>query len=180
MTDDSSARVTRAVTVEGVRLRFAASHMATLGDDLEPLHGHNYIARCRVDGTLTDDRWVIDFSVLKRAVREACEALDHRFLLQRDSPLLDITGDAGGWTIRFGDRQYRFPASDVVALPIENSTAELIAEWVAGRVLASLAAGEHANLTRIDVEIEEMPGQSGSYARDLEPGWPATTRSLGS
>ena len=177
MTDDSSARVTRAVTVEGVRLRFAASHMATLGDDLEPLHGHNYIARCRVDGTLTDDRWVIDFSVLKRAVREACEARDHRGLLQRDSPLLDITGDAGGWTIRFGDRKYCFPASDVVALSIENSTAELIAEWVAGRVLASLAAGEHGNLTRIDVEIEEMPGQSGSYARDLEPGWPAATRS---
>ena len=104
---------------------------------------------------------MIDFSVLKRAVREACEELDHRFLLQRDSRLLDISEDAAGWTVGFGDREYRFPASDVVALPIENSTAELLAEWVAGRVLASLAAGEHGNLTRIEVEIEEMPGQSG-------------------
>ena len=167
----STRDVARSVTVQGVRLRFAASHMATLGDELEPLHGHNYIARCRVQGSLTDDRWVIDFSVLKRAVREACEALDHRFLLQRDSRLLDITEDATGWTIRFGDREYRFPSSDVVALPIENSTAELIAEWVAGRVLASLAAGDHGNLGRIEVEIEEMPGQSGSYARDLPPDW---------
>lgn len=173
MADDSPSNVARAVTVEGVRLRFAASHMATLGDDLEPLHGHNYIARCRVDGTLTDDRWVIDFSVLKRAVRDACEELDHRFVLQRASSLLDISEDPAGWTVRFRDREYRFPASDVVALPIENSTAELLAEWVAGRVLASLAAGEHDNLTRIDVEIEEMPGQSGSYARDLPPDWPA-------
>ena len=173
MADDSPGNVVRAVTVEGVRLRFAASHMATLGDDLEPLHGHNYIARCRVEGSLTDDRWVIDFSVLKRAVREACEALDLRFLLQRDSPLLDIIEDAAGWTVRFGDREYRFPASDVVALPIENSTAELLAEWVAGRVLASLAAGDHGNLTRIGVEVEEMPGQSGSYARDLPPDWPS-------
>ena len=131
MADDSPGAVSRSVTVEGVRLRFAASHMATLGDDLEPLHGHNYIARCRVGGALTADRWVIDFSALKRAVRAACEALDHRFLLQHDSRLLDITEDAGGWTIRFRDREYRFPASDVVALPIENSTAELLAEWVA-------------------------------------------------
>ena len=169
----STRDVARSVTVEGVRLRFAASHMATLGDDLEPLHGHNYIARCRVQGSLTDDRWVIDFSVLKRAVREACEALDHRFLLQRDSRLLDITEDATGWTIRFGDREYRFPSGDVVALPIENSTAELVAEWVAGRVLATLAAGDHGNLGRIEVEIEEMPGQSGSYARDLPPDWPS-------
>lgn len=168
------SNLARAVTVEGVRLRFAASHMATLGDDLEPLHGHNYIARCRVDGTLTDDRWVIDFSILKRAVREACEELDHRFLLQRDSTLLDIVEDVAAWTVGFRGREYRFPASDVVALPIENSTAELLAEWVAGRVLASLATGDHGNLTRIDVEIEEMPGQSGSYARDLPPDWPST------
>ena len=37
----------RHVTVEGIRLKFAASHMATLGDDLEPLHGHNYIVTAR-------------------------------------------------------------------------------------------------------------------------------------
>lgn len=175
MTDDTPD-VSRSVTVQGVRLRFAAAHMATLGDDLEPLHGHNYIASCRVDGALTDDRWVIDFGILKRAVREACEELDHRFLLQHDSRLLDISEDAVGWTVGFGDREYRFPASDVVALPIENSTAELLAQWVAGHVLASLAAGDHGNLTRIEVDIEEMPGQSGHYGRDLAPGWAEALR----
>ena len=68
----------RHVTVQGVRLRVAAAHMATLGDDLEPLHGHNYLVRCRVDGTLTSDHWVIDFSLLKQYLRESCVALDHR------------------------------------------------------------------------------------------------------
>ncbi len=163
----------RAVTVEGVRLRFAASHMATLGGDLEPLHGHNYAVRCRVDGPLTADHWVIDFAVLKRAVREACEALDHRFLLQRESSLLEIVEEATGWTIRFGAREYRFPASDVVALPIENSTAELIAEWICDRVAGALAEGGHEQLTRIAIELEEMPGQSGAYERELPPGWAA-------
>lgn len=157
----------RHVTVDGVRLRFAAAHMATLGDDLEPLHGHNYIVRCGVDGSLTEDRWVIDFSLLKRYVREACEQLDHRFLLQRDSPLLEIAEEAGGWSIVFGDRRYYFPASDVVVLPIENTTAELLAEWLAGRVAEALRSGEHANIERISIDIEEMPGQSGGYARDL-------------
>ena len=66
----------RNVTVEGIRLRFAAAHMATLGGELEPLHGHNYEVHCRVEGDLTDDRWVIDFGVLKRVLREACEALE--------------------------------------------------------------------------------------------------------
>ena len=157
----------RSVTVEDVRLRFAAAHMATLGGELEPLHGHNYSVRCRVEGDLTPDRWVIDFSVLKRYVREACERLDHRFLLQLDSALLEIREDADGWTIAFGERRYRFPAADVMALAIENTTAELIAQWLCERVVEALEAGEHSNLSRVEVEVEEMPGQGGSYARDI-------------
>lgn len=160
----------RNVTVEGVRLRFAAAHMATLGDELEPLHGHNYSVRCRVDGELTADAWVIDFSLLKRYVREACDQLDHQFLLQRDSSLIESTEEDGGWTLVFGDRRYHFPASDVVVLSIANTTAELLAEWIAGEVVDALAAGDHANITRIAIDIEEMPGQSGGYSREIAAG----------
>ena len=35
-----------AVNVNAVKLRFASAHMATLGKELEPLHGHNYIVSC--------------------------------------------------------------------------------------------------------------------------------------
>jgi 6-pyruvoyltetrahydropterin/6-carboxytetrahydropterin synthase len=158
----------RHVSVEGVRLRFAAAHMATLGPDLEPLHGHNYEVRCRVDGALTDDRWVIDFSVLKRLAREACEALDHRFLLQTRSGLLESVLEGDTWRVRHGARAYAFPASDVAALPIENTTAELIAEWIWTRVLDGLRAEGHAStLVRLAVEVEEMPGQAGGYAADI-------------
>jgi 6-pyruvoyl tetrahydropterin synthase/QueD family protein len=157
----------RHVTVERVRLKFAAAHMATLGDDLEPLHGHNYLVRCRVEGALTEDRWVIDFSALKRYVREVCDRLDHRFLLQERSPLLDLEHDAEGWTVRFRERTYRFPEADVLALPIENTTAELLAEYIAEQVAARARAEGHANLRRIAVDVEEMPGQSGGFARDL-------------
>lgn len=161
----------RTVTVDGVRLRFAAAHMATLGDELEPLHGHNYLVLCRVGGTLTNDHWVIDFSVLKAFVRDACERLDHRFLLQRNSKQIDIEERSDAWIIGFGKREYRFPLTDVIALPIENSTAELIAQWLCETVVQSLAAGKHENLTRIEVTVEEMPGQSGSYQRELTAGW---------
>lgn len=160
--------VERHVTVRGNRLKFASSHMATLGDDLEPLHGHNYLVQCRVEGDLTSDRWVIDFSALKRAVREVCDSLDHRFLLQRQSPLLEIEEGADAWTVRFGEREYRFPAADVVSLPIENTTAELLAEYIAETVVGRLQASGHANIRRIAVDVEEMPGQSGGYARDIE------------
>ena len=157
----------RHVTVEGVRLRFAAAHMATLGEELEPLHGHNYEVRCRVEGDLTDDRWVIDFSVLKRLAREACERLDHRFLLQERSTRVQVARDGDAWTVAHGERRYRFPASDVCALPIENTTAELLAEWTWGEVAAGLAPGGHRNVVRLAVDVEEMPGQAGGYAAAL-------------
>ena len=159
--------VVRHVSVEGVRLRFAAAHMATLGDELEPLHGHNYEARARVEGELTGDHWVIDFSVLKRLVRETCDRLDHTFLLQRDSPQLEIEQSAALWTIRFRDRTYVFPTSDVVALPIANTTAELIAEWIWHEVATALRAEGHASITQLAIEVEEMPGQAGGYGAAL-------------
>lgn len=157
----------RHVSVEGVRLRFAAAHMATLGDELEPLHGHNYEARARVDGDLTADRWVIDFSALKRVVRDACDRLDHAFLLQRDSALLTIEEQPGGWSLRFRDRHYVFPVSDVVALPIQNTTAELIAEWIWHEVATALRSEGHTLIRHLAIEVEEMPGQAGGYADDF-------------
>lgn len=152
----------RYVTVEGVRLRFAAAHMATLGDDLEPLHGHNYEVSCRVEGPLTADGWVIDFSVLKRLVREVCERLDHRFLLQMRSPLLEIMERGDAVTIKHGPSSYVFPARDVARLPITNTTAELLAEWIANEVRASLP-WEYDNIRRILVNVGEMPGQSAGF-----------------
>ena len=160
--------IQRHVTVQRVRLKFAAAHMATLGDELEPLHGHNYLVRCRVEGDLTDDRWVIDFSALKRYARDVCDELDHQFLLQRDSRLLQIEERETAWGIRFGDREYAFPKTDVLALPIENTTAEVLAEYIAERVVAQLQAQGHANIRRIEVDVEEMPGQARRYSRTFD------------
>jgi 6-pyruvoyltetrahydropterin/6-carboxytetrahydropterin synthase len=165
MTSDPSTR--RHVTVEGVRLRFAAAHMATLGNDLEPLHGHNYEVRCRVEGTLSDDHWVVDFSELKRVTREVCERLDHRFLLQASSAVLQVRREADSWLVERGSSRYVLPASDVVPLPIANTTAEVLAQWIWGEIRTALAAGGHDNLVSLAVDVEEMPGQSGGYEAAL-------------
>lgn len=165
--DRAPGAVTHEVEVRGVRLRFAAAHMATLGGELEPLHGHNYSVACRVAGELTADSWVIDFAALKRLCREACEALDHRFLLQARSSVLDLREEEGAWIVTYGERRYQFPAGEVAALPIENTTAELIARWIWERVAQGLAAGGHAHIRHLAIEVEEMPGQSASYRSAL-------------
>ena len=113
---------THSVSVERQRLRFAAGHFATFADELEPIHGHNYDVMVEVQGPLTDESWVVDFSLLKRLTREVCETLDHKFLLQMDSGVLSIAQDGEHYVIQYKDElPYRLPKHDVAALPIDNT-----------------------------------------------------------
>jgi 6-pyruvoyltetrahydropterin/6-carboxytetrahydropterin synthase len=157
------------VRVERVRLKFAAAHMATLPDGMEPLHGHNYAIAIEVSGGLTEDSWVVDFSLLKRLGREICDELDHKFLLQRASRLIEIAEGETNWKLRFGGRGFVFPKNDVLALPIDNTTAERLAEYFADRLRVSLHAAGASNITSISVGVEEAPGQTGWAVLQLGP-----------
>ena len=150
------------VRVERNKLKFAAAHFATFEGQCEPLHGHNYAVGIEVIGTLTDDSWVCDFSTLKSLGKALCDELDHKFLLQRDSRVLEIDEGMSNWKVRFAGRGFVFPKADVMPLPIDNTTAERLAEWFAGRLRDDLRARGAANLASITVEVEEAPGQSAS------------------
>lgn len=160
-------QVTRRITVERNRLRFAAAHMATFGGGWEPLHGHNYDVIIELEGDLTADSWVWDFGSVRRAARAMTEELDHKFLLQRNSRHLAIEESESSWTVSFAGRTYVFPHEDVLPLPLENTTAECISEWFAGRLLDALREQGATHLRKLTVGIEEMPGQTGWYTLDL-------------
>lgn len=156
--------MSHSVTVERQRLRFAAGHFATFADELEPIHGHNYDVYVEVRGGLTDESWVIDFSLLKRLTREVCGELDHKFLLQMDSSKLSIRDDGTHYEVQYASEPpYRLPKGDVAALPIDNTTAERLAEYIAGRLTARLASDGPDGLAALRVGVEEMPGQAGWF-----------------
>ena len=149
------------VRVERNKLKFAAAHFATFEGQCEPLHGHNYAVTIEVAGALMDDSWVIDFSTLKSLGTAICDELDHKFLLQRDSRVLEIDEGMSNWKVRFLERGFVFPKADVLPLPIDNTTAERLAEWFAARLRDDLAARGASNLSSLTVGIEEAPGQAG-------------------
>src|SRR5689334_14435450 len=120
-------RALRKVKVEGGTLKFSSAHFITYSGKCERLHGHNYGVLVEVEGELNEDRVVFDFTVLKRLAREICQRLDHRFLLPLHNPHLELITSSEEWEIRFREKRYVFPREDVVELPIENSTAELLA-----------------------------------------------------
>jgi 6-pyruvoyltetrahydropterin/6-carboxytetrahydropterin synthase len=158
----------RKVTVEGEGLRFSAAHMTTMGDKAEPLHGHNYRVTVSLEGDLTADSWVFDFRELRRLARGLCAELDHRFLLQRESRVLGAQERGDEWEIAVAGRRYVIPKSDVVALPIDNVTAERLADWLCGRLKEELKAAGTKNLTSISVGVEEAPGQAAWHSEQFD------------
>ena len=154
------------ITLERNTLRFSAAHFTTFGDECEPLHGHNYDLFVEIDGALTEDSWVFDFSEAKRIVATICKQLDHRFLLPVGSAALKVEERRAEYEVTFADRRYVMPKGDVVALPIDNSTAERLAEWFAGEIADRLHALGATNVRRVTVGVEEAPGQAGWFTQE--------------
>lgn len=155
-----------AVTKED--LVFAAAHFITFaGHRCETLHGHNYRASVVVEGGIDAESWfVLDFSALKKLMRRLTAELDHRVLLPRDNPKLAISTDAESVRVVFdGQPRYVFPARDCVILPIPNTTVEMLAQYLTGRVRAELGV---AHVKAIEIGVEENFGQSASYRETLD------------
>ncbi|MCH8200441.1 MAG: 6-pyruvoyl tetrahydropterin synthase family protein [Chloroflexi bacterium] len=155
------------IVLEHQTLRFAAAHFTTFAGECEPLHGHNYALSVEIEGELTADSWILDFGEAKALVRDICAELDHKFLLPLENPALEIAASAAEFEVKFGDRRYVIPRPDVAQLPIDNSTAERLAEYIAGRIADSLRERGARNVTSIAVGVEESPGQSGWFRRPL-------------
>ena len=155
------------IVLDHQTLRFAAAHFTTFAGECEPLHGHNYALSVEIEGELTADSWVLDFGEAKALVRDICGDLDHKFLLPLENPALKITASDSEFEVKFGDRRYVIPRSDVAQLPIDNSTAERLAEYIAGRIAGSLRERGAVNVTSIAVGVEEAPGQTGWFRQTL-------------
>ena len=159
----------RRINVSGPQLRFAAAHFTTFAGKCEPLHGHNYAVAAQLEGELTPDSWLFDFVELRRLLASICQELDHAFLLPTENHNLAVTHSDGHYTITFGGRRYVIPEAEVRALPIDNSTAERLAEWLAGRLADEIRAHGATNLSSLTVTVEEAPGQSASFTLTLNP-----------
>jgi len=149
-------------------LVFAAAHFITFGDGgCESLHGHNYRVGITLTGFLDRHSLVYDFIALKRDMEGLLSELDHRLLLPASNPDLELASAGSEVEVRHGDRRYVFPESDVVVLPIPNTTAEKIAEYLGGRLSQELRRAKADAIDHLEVEVEESPGQSAFWAGPL-------------
>ncbi len=143
-------------------LVFSAAHFITYnGDICERLHGHNWRVEAAVDGPLDQNGYVFDFIALRDGLQSIVAELDHHVLLPMQHALIQVAISADGREVQavFRERRWIFPHEDCVLLPVSNTTAELIAHWIAEKLLNQLNLSEHPGLKRLRISVEENFGQ---------------------
>jgi len=152
------------VRVTKDHLVFCSGHFISYeGDKCEKLHGHNYRATVEIEGDL-DPRsyYVFDFIALKHLTKAITDELDHRMMLATKNPVILLEDVGPGIRVRYKTREWLFPRDDCVLLPIENTTAELLARYIAKRLKADILAQYGYTPAVLRVEIEENIGQSAT------------------
>jgi 6-pyruvoyltetrahydropterin/6-carboxytetrahydropterin synthase len=142
-------------------LVFCAGHFITYaGGECERIHGHNYRAAVEVEDDLDQNFYVFDFIALKDMTREITDALDHRMLLPTQSALIRLEEDGPNWRVRYGDRHWSFPRAECALLPVANTTAELLADYLASQLRKAFTDRSLPIPRTLRVEVEESFGQS--------------------
>jgi 6-pyruvoyltetrahydropterin/6-carboxytetrahydropterin synthase len=145
---------------------FSAAHFITFnGDVCERLHGHNYRVAVEVAGPLDENQYVIDFLALRDELKAITDELDHRMLLPTGHPLIRVTTGEKEVEVVFtlDGRRWVFPRGDCVILPVSNTTAELLAQYIGDRLQAAILKRTGGRPTRLEVAVDENHGQWGVW-----------------
>lgn len=151
-------------------LTFASAHFITFeGHKCEALHGHNYRVAATVEGALDPEcQFVVDFGVLKAALRRLVDDIDHKVLLPTQNPKVILRNEGDSMAVDYlGKFTYLFPTRDCAPLPIANTTAEELAAYFAAKIRQRLVDDGYTNLTALEIEVEESFGQSATYRETL-------------
>jgi 6-pyruvoyltetrahydropterin/6-carboxytetrahydropterin synthase len=152
------------VRVTKDHLVFCSGHFISYaGHKCERLHGHNYRAAVELEGPLDENYYVFDFVALKALTKEITDELDHHMLLATKNTLISVVQAGEQYRVTYKDREWVFPMEDCFLLPIENTTAELIARYISQRLLESLRQQHGFIPSVLRIEVEENIGQSATF-----------------
>jgi 6-pyruvoyl-tetrahydropterin synthase len=97
-------------------------------------------------------------------VKRICDALDHRTLIQTESPNIQVSRRAKEVEVRYRRQKIILPKQDVILLPLANTSTELLAEHIANQIRRQVREKfPGAKLRGIEVGVDEARGQRGIF-----------------
>jgi 6-pyruvoyltetrahydropterin/6-carboxytetrahydropterin synthase len=140
-------------------MHFSASHFLKSEDEVENLHGHNYMLTVKLTGPLNEDGMVYDFREVKSKALSICKRLDHKVLLPEKSETIKVKKSEEFIEVLVGEKRYVFPEEDCVIIPTKATSTELLAQHI-------LELLDFPKEFIVKVCVSESEGKTGCYKRD--------------
>jgi len=147
------------ISIDGwkAKIRFSSAHVIPEYEKCGRLHGHTYAVHAKVYGKTDEKGIIIDFSFLKDVICKIVKDLDHKILIPEKSNIITIEKNDENIKINSLKKQYVFPKSDCILLPIKSTSAETLSNYILKRVINNITPSKQ--LERIEIGVDEGYGQ---------------------
>lgn len=145
-------------------IRFSSAHFIPKLGKCSRIHGHDYGVKLRLYGEKVNGV-LIDFTDLKKAMREAISDIDHKLLIPGRSGEATYTINNGEVEVKYENKRIVAVENDVHICDVEVTSSEELSEYIGRRIMKNL--GHRPNLSRMEVGVEEGPGQGSFVEIDL-------------
>lgn len=153
------------IEIGGGPFVFSAAHAGLHAGEFEPMHGHTFTVAVMLTGELDGAGMVTDFSIVKNALTEAITPLRRRTLMPAQPLGGSCLAEDGQIIIECGTKRYSLPTSDVMLLPLVNTTTEAIAGYLLDQLLPVLVDQERLQLA--ELHLAEAPDTTAHVCVDL-------------
>ena len=155
------------ISIDGWRsnIRFSSAHVIPEYEKCGRLHGHTYAVHAKIGGKPDKKGIIMDFSLLKENLKKIVNELDHKILIPKDSNVVNIKKEKESVKLTTLGKNYVFPASDCVFLPIESTSAENLAKYILEKFMKQISLPK--NIKFVEIGIDEGYGQGARISKNL-------------
>lgn len=143
-------------------IKFSAAHIIPEYEKCGRLHGHSYAIHAKVYGEINERGIILDFLSLKEILRNIAEELDHKILIPERHRNVKVREVDNYVEIMSNGKKYLFPKEDCALLPINSTSAETLASYIADKLIQQIAREE--NILEVELGLDEGQGQ-GAWVR---------------
>ena len=141
-------------------IRFSSAHFIPGDWKCSRIHGHDYSISVKIIGAMDDKTYFLDFTKGKSNLREIADFLDHRVLIPEKRKGIVFERKEGNLTVSLEGKKYSFPEEECRVLPVKDTTAECLSEYILDKFVKSLGL----KVEQVEIEVHEGPGQ---YAKSI-------------
>lgn len=144
-------------------IRFSSAHIIPEYEKCGRLHGHSYAIHIKIVGKLDNKGIIVDFTQVKKNLKEIADKLDHMILIPEKNNAAKIEKKKESVKIISINKEYVFPREDCIFLPIVSTSAENLASYILDLFLKKMKFPKTIKL--VEIGVDEGFGQGAKISK---------------